>query len=65
MKEATGEGSMTIITIVVVVGLAAAAAVIVGVMMTKANTATNGMDTNAVHYCPNGTTYNAATRTCK
>ncbi len=65
MKEATGEGSMTIITIVIVVGLAAAAAVIVGVMMTKANTTTNSMDANAVHYCPDGKTYNANTRTCK
>ena len=65
MKEATGEGSMSIITIVVIVGLAAAAAVIVGVMMTKANTTTNSMDANAVHYCPDGKTYNNTTRTCK
>ena len=64
MKEATGEGSMSIITIVVIVGLAAAAAVIVLTMVNKANTATNGMDTNAVHYCPNGTTYNNTTKTC-
>ena len=65
MKEATGEGSMSIITIVVIVGLAAAAAAIVLTMVTKANTATNSMDTNAVHYCPNGTTYNNTTKTCK
>jgi len=36
MKEATGEGSMTIVTIVIIVALAAAAAIVVGVM---ANTA--------------------------
>ena len=50
MKEATGEGSMTIITIVT--------------MVTKANTATNSMDTGAVHYCPKNTTYNNTTKTC-
>ena len=44
MKEATGEGSMTIVTIVIIVALAAAAAIIVGVMMSKANTAANTAD---------------------
>ena len=62
MKEATGEGSMSIITIVVIVGLAAAAIVLT--MVTKANTATNSMDTGAVHYCPKNTTYNNTTKTC-
>ena len=65
MKEATGEGSMTIITIVAIVGLTAAAAAIVGVMMTKANTTTNSMDANTVHYCPDGKNYDNTTRTCK
>ena len=64
MKEATGEGSMSIITIVVIVGLAAAAAAIVLTMVTKANTATNSMDTGAVHYCSKNTTYNNTTKTC-
>lgn len=41
MKEATGEGSMTIVTIVIIVALAAAAAIIVGVMMSKARTEAN------------------------
>lgn len=45
MKEATGEGSMTIITIVIIVALAAAAAVIVGVMMNKAKTTSEKADT--------------------
>lgn len=36
MKEATGEGSMTIITIVIIVALAAAAAIVVGIMMNRA-----------------------------
>ena len=55
---------MSIITIVVIVGLAAAAAAIVLTMVTKANTATNSMDTGAVHYCPKNTTYNNTTKTC-
>lgn len=36
MKEATGEGSMTIVTIVIIVALAAAAAIVVGIIATKA-----------------------------
>lgn len=44
MKEATGEGSMTVITIVVIAALGVAAAVLVGYFLTKtqekANTAT-------------------------
>ena len=38
MKEATGEGSMTIITIVIIAALVLAAAVVIGVMMNQANT---------------------------
>lgn len=45
MKEATGEGSMTVITIVIIIALAAAAAVIVGVMMNKANTTAGDVQT--------------------
>ncbi len=48
MKEATGEGSMTIVTIIIIVALAAAAAVVVGMMMNKANNTANTMDTNSV-----------------
>ena len=36
MKEATGEGSMTIVTIIVIIGLAAAAGAIVIIMNNKA-----------------------------
>lgn len=55
MKEATGEGSMTIITIVIIVALAAAAAIIVGVMMSKANTAANEADDDVnITLCPSG-----------
>ena len=36
MKEATAEGSMTIVTIVIIVALAAAAAIVVGVMANNA-----------------------------
>lgn len=46
MKEATGEGSMTIITIVIIVALAAAAAIVVSVMMGKANRKTNELVNN-------------------
>ena len=53
MKEATGEGSMTIVTIVIIVALAAAAAIIVGVMMTKANTEAN-KTVNTPTICTNG-----------
>lgn len=55
MKEATGEGSMTIVTIVIIVALAAAAAIIVGVMMSKANTAANTADDDVdITLCPSG-----------
>ena len=37
MKEATGEGSMTIVTIVIITGIVLAAAVVIGVIMNKAN----------------------------
>ena len=64
MKEATGEGSMSIITIVVIVGLAAAAAAIVLNMVTNANNETKSMYTSTVHYYPKNTTYNNTTKTC-
>lgn len=41
MKGATEEGSMTIITIVIIVALGAAAAVIVGFLITKAGSEAN------------------------
>ena len=37
MKEATGEGSMTIITIVIIAGIVLAAAIVIGVIMNQAN----------------------------
>lgn len=44
MKEATGEGSMTIVTIVIIVALAAAAAVVIGIMSNKAGEEANNTD---------------------
>ena len=41
MKEATGEGSMTIVTIVIIVALAAAAAIIIGIIASNAKTGAN------------------------
>ena len=41
MKEATGEGSMTIVTIVIIVALAAAAAIVIGIMANKAGEEAN------------------------
>ena len=38
MKEATGEGSMTVITIIVIAALAVAATVLVGYFLTKTKT---------------------------
>ena len=48
MKEATGEGSMTIVTIVVIVALAAAAAIVIGIMATTAGKKAN--DANSTGY---------------
>lgn len=41
MKEATGEGSMTIITIVIIVALGVAAAVIVGMFLNQSASEAN------------------------
>lgn len=47
MKEATGEGSMTIVTIVIITGIVLAAAVVIGVIMNKANSnATDDVEIN-------------------
>lgn len=48
MKEATGEGSMTVITIVIIVGIALGAAVVIAMMMSKASDTANAVDTNGV-----------------
>ena len=48
MKEATGEGSMTVITIVIIVGIALGAAVVIAMMMNKAGDTANAVDTNNV-----------------
>lgn len=51
MKEATGEGSMTIVTIVIIVALGAAAAIIVGFLITKAGgEANNAVGTDVEQY---------------
>ena len=49
MKEATGEGSMTLITIVVVVALAAAAGLIVTAMAQNARKSANNASTTKVN----------------
>ena len=49
MKEATGEGSMTIVTIVIIVALAAAAAVVVASLAGKANDKANSISVNDVN----------------
>lgn len=64
MKEATGEGSMTIITIVVIVGLAAAAGLIIKLMMDKADTAAGNVSSDTVDVCPDGYNYSTATKKC-
>ena len=46
MKEATGEGSMTIVTIVIIVALGVAAAVIVGFFITQAGTKAKDSEVN-------------------
>ena len=56
MKEATGEGSMTVVTIVVIVGLLAAAAAIVLIMTNKAKSSTSSISDSGVDVCPDGYT---------
>jgi len=56
MKEATGEGSMTIVTIVIIVALAAAAAIVVGIMASKAKQGAN--DADAAYNCSQDTNGN-------
>ncbi len=41
MKEATGEGSLSIVTIVIIAAIVAAAAIVIGMMMRKANDTAN------------------------
>ena len=41
MKEASGEGSMTIITIIIIAALAVAAAAVIYIMMNNAETEAN------------------------
>ena len=48
MKEATGEGSMTVITIVIIVGIALGAAVVIAMMMNKASSTGNDVNTAGV-----------------
>ena len=61
MKEATGEGSMTIITIVIIVALAAAAALIVSILMSRARETADSADSDVkVTLCDPGQTKDAA-----
>ena len=46
MKDATGEGSMTIITIVMIVALAAVAAIIIGIVATNAKNGANNANSD-------------------
>ena len=48
MKEATGEGSMTIITIVIIVALGVAAAVIVGMFLNQSTTEANKVTSSGI-----------------
>jgi len=65
MKEATGEGSMTIITIIIIVALAAAAAVVVGVMVSKAgNEADKATGDQKIKICPTGQKVDVTTGNC-
>ena len=65
MKEATGEGSMTIVTIIVIIGLAAAAGAIVIIMNNKAKTSADNMTTTKVDVCPDGYVINASGTKCE
>ena len=62
MKDATGEGSMTIITIVMIVALAAAAAIIIGIVATNAKSGAN--NANSDYECSeNGNTIKCSKKT--
>ena len=65
MKEATGEGSMTIITIVIIVALAAAAAIVVKIMADNAQSKANETSGIKADVCPEGTTWNEGDKKCK
>ena len=47
MKEATGEGSMTIITIVIIVALGVAAALIVGMFLNQSASEANNVSSTS------------------
>lgn len=64
MKEATGEGSMTIVTIIIIVALAAAAAVVVAAMTGKAKDQADDISTNSVEACPEGYTWDSTKNKC-
>ena len=48
MKEATGEGSMTVITIVIIVALGVAAAVIVGLFLNQSASEANNISSSSI-----------------
>lgn len=53
MKEATGEGSMTVVTIVIIAALVAAAAIVVSLMMSKAKDSANKTTETTPKICAN------------
>lgn len=53
MKEATGEGSMTIVTIVIIAAIVGAAALVISFMMSKAKDTANKTTTNTPTICAN------------
>ena len=63
MKEATGEGSMTIVTIVIIVALAAAAAIVVGIMANKAGKQAEGASSTGYECDQNGGTIKCTQKT--
>ena len=62
MKEATGEGSMTIVTIVVIIALAAAAVVVVATMTNKAESQADKVEN--METCLDGYTWDATKNRC-
>lgn len=63
MKEATGEGSMTIVTIIVIVSLAAAAAIVIGVMANTAKGEAEGAKSTGYNCEDNGGTIKCTQKT--
>ena len=53
MKEATGEGSMTIVTIVIIAAIVVAGGVVISFMMSNARTTAEEVATDTPEICTN------------